>query len=451
MVFLGENAMTQMNSPMTPGTANAPASPVTLHGPRPMVTRISRRAVLLAAVFGAALGLVILVAGFGDPRRAKREGLPDENAIRPAGPNESVRDLPSDYSFDVRQAARGIGYEGLTVPPAPATKQSGPTGPSAQEQALAEQLRQLAELRRHLLEQQRKEAEQALDSPLLFAGAKSARLVEPFLPTTMPVARTGMAMPDAHARTPADLLSGLNPVGAATGEAGNGVLQNHQSEKEAFLTKAAAIEPYLTKPLLVPESKYELKAGSVIPGALVTAINTDLPGEVIGQVTENVYDSVTGDYLLVPQGSRLLGKYQSLVTNGQNRALLVWQRLIYPNGNSIILDGMAGTDPSGQAGLADEVDYHLDKLAKATALTTALAFAGNLARSPQAGSGAGNGGNGGGIGQDAIGDSVAQQVNRVGEKVITKELDVQPTITIRTGWPLRVLVNKDMVLAPYAP
>jgi type IV secretion system protein VirB10 len=224
-----------------------------------------------------------------------------------------------------------------------------------------------------------------------------------------------------------------------------GAMQNHQSDKEAFLTEAAAIEPYLNKPLLNPISAYELKAGSVIPGALVTAIDTDLPGEVIGQVTENVFDSVTGKYLLIPQGSKLLGKYQSLITNGQNRALVVWQRLIYPNGNSIALDGMPGTDEAGQSGLQDQVDYHLDKLAEATALSTAIAYAGNLARNRTNGNGNGY------SGEDVIGDTVAQEANRIGENVIERELDVQPTITIRQGWPLRVLVNKDMVLAPYQP
>jgi type IV secretion system protein VirB10 len=186
-----------------------------------------------------------------------------------------------------------------------------------------------------------------------------------------------------------------------------------------------------------------LKAGSVIPGALVTTINTDLPGEVIGQVTENVYDTASGNYLLIPQGAKLLGKYQSLVSNGQNRTLLVWQRLIDPNGNSIALDGMPGTDGGGQSGLADKVDYHLDKLVEAAALTTALAYAGNLARNPNSSSG--------NNGQDVVGDTVAQQANRIGEKIIDRELDVQPTITVRQGWPLRVLVNKDMILEPYVP
>ena len=121
---------------------------------------------------------------------------------------------------------------------------------------------------------------------------------------------------------------GLDPgtFGFGGGQAGDGG-PSQQQQKEAFLTQAASVEPYLSKPILTPISKYELKAGSVIPGALLTAINTDLPGEVIGQVTENVFDSATGNYLLIPQGSKLLGKYQSEVANGQNRALVVWQRL----------------------------------------------------------------------------------------------------------------------------
>jgi len=397
-----------------------------IHGPRPAVTRVSRRAVMLAAIFGAAMGLVVLVAGFSDRGPSKREGNAQENSIRPSGPIDSIRDLPSDYSFDVRKAAQGIDYA------APTTK---PTGPTPQELALAEQLRQLADLRGRMLEQERKEQEQAMDSPLLFTGAKSfatqALASSEPTPTTRP---TTIAM----SRT--DIGAG-GAVAASTTGLPFGLAENDQQDKQAFVTQAAVVEPYLNKPLLTPVSKYELKAGSVIPGALVTAINTDLPGEVIGEVTQNVYDSVTGNYLLIPQGSRLLGTYQSLVSNGQNRALLVWQRLIYPNGNSIVLDGMPGTDQTGQAGLADKVDYHLGKLAEATALTTALAYAGNLARNPQSTSGNGN--------QDVVGDSVAQQANRIGEKIIDRQLDLQPTITIRSGWPLRVLVNKDMLLVPY--
>jgi type IV secretion system protein VirB10 len=339
------------------------SAPVSIHAQLPGVTRISRRAVMLTAVFGASLGLVALMTGFGGQRAATPRNGPEENTIRPSGTIETVRDLPADYSFDVRDAAKGIGYQALTAQVGAST-QPGSTAP--QGNAVAEQLRQLIEMRRKLQEEQRREQDQALDSPLVFAGAK---------PVIANVTSTSPATTPTSLGIPGDLL-GLATALAAAGNAGQGggsngaggVLVNQQNEKVSFLTQSAAIEPYLAKPLLKPLSPYELRAGSIIPGALVTAINTDLPGEVIGQVTENVYDSVSGNYLLIPQGSRLLGKYQSLVSNGQNRALLVWQRMIYPNGNSIVLDGMAGTDQIGQSGLADQVDFHLDKLAKAAIL-----------------------------------------------------------------------------------
>ena len=406
-----------------------------IQGTRPAVTRVSRRAVMLVGVFGASLGLVVLVLGFGDHSTPRKDGSIDENAIRYSGPVDSVKNLPNDYSFDVTRLGQTYGG------PGPSGAATRPAGPSPQDLALAQAMRDLAEQRRKLLDQQQKEQQAALDSPILFGGPKStapstASTASMSVPATMPT--FVMVGPDAHHPSIMGVGNGDQDAGAP-----NGMSQSHQNDKEAFLTQAAAVEPYLSKPLLNPISKYELKAGSVIPGALVTAINTDLPGEVIGQVTENVYDSVTGNYLLVPQGSKLLGKYQSLVTNGQNRALVVWQRLIYPNGNSIVLDGMPGTDETGMAGLQDKVDYHLDKLAEATALTTAIAYAGNLARNPQSSTG--------NNGQDVVGDTVAQQANRIGEKIIDKELDVQPTITIRQGWPLRMLVNKDMILQPYIP
>jgi hypothetical protein len=171
----------------------------------------------------------------------------------------AVRDLPSDYSFDVRQAAQGIGYA------APTTK---PTGPTAQELALAEQLRQLADLRGRMLEEERKEQEQALDSPLVFAGAKSFA----------PAASASVETSSTTRPTMAVLSRPDGSVGGVTSAQTNGITlglgQSDQQDKQAFLTQAAAVEPQLNKPLLTPVSKYELKAGSVIAGALVTAIDT---------------------------------------------------------------------------------------------------------------------------------------------------------------------------------
>ena len=158
-------------------------------------------------------------------------------------------------------------------------------------------------------------------------------------------------------------------------------------------------------------------------------------------VTQNVFDSVTGKYLLIPQGSRLLGRYSSVVGNGENRVLIAWQRLILPNGDSIVLDAMPGTDQEGQSGLHDKVDYHFRKLAEAAALSTAIAYGGNLAINPNSTS----------TNQDVVGNTIAQEASQIGQRIINRQLDVQPTITIRPGWPFRILVNKDMILRPYKP
>lgn len=419
-------------------------SELPLYAPRPPVTRINRRTVMAAGFLAAALGVVVLVLGFSDHRRDRTLGDGQENTPRPNGPLEATRDLPKDYSFDVRQAAGNITYEmpalAADAPAAPPATRPG--GPSAEELAAAAERQRLAELRRQLLEQQRKDLEQSLDSPLLFANAKPIPVKADApangnnaSPPPQNGATLAMTPPIYPSYPPALDPNSITPPN---------LRQNLQREKQEFLTKGNDVEPYLKKPLLDPVSKYELKAGTVIPGALVTAINTDLPGEIIGQVTENVYDSTSGKYLLVPQGAKLLGKYSSLISNGQNRALIVWTRLIMPNGKSIVLDGMPGTDEAGQAGVKDKVDYHLGNVATAVGLTTAIAYAGNQARSRSGGtSGYAN------SNEDVIGDTVAQQANRVGEKYIDRELDVQPTITIRAGWKFNVLVNKDMVLAAY--
>jgi len=216
-----------------------------------------------------------------------------------------------------------------------------------------------------------------------------------------------------------------------------------QERKLAFLNETAAPGAHLDEPFLHPRSPYEVQAGTVIPAALLTGINTDLPGDVLAVVTEPVYDSRTGEHLLIPQGAKLYGSYDSEIANGQNRALLVWHRLLMPNGRSILLDRMRGTDAAGYAGVADRVDYHADKLALGVTLSSVIAYAGNLARGDSSGGDDTSGG------RDVIGDTVAQEANRVGSKIIDRQLDVQPTITVRPGWPLSVLVNQDVLLAPY--
>lgn len=214
--------------------------------------------------------------------------------------------------------------------------------------------------------------------------------------------------------------------------------QNNQQRKLDFIKQRDTGGIYNPHALQTPVSPYQVMAGSVIAASLITGINSDLPGLVVAQVTENVYDTVTGSTLLIPQGSRLIGVYDSVVAFGQSRALLVWQRILLPDGSSIEIDNLPATDVAGYAGLEDEVDYHTWRLLKGIALATLLGVGTELSLGPDE--------------SDlvrAIRESTQQNVNRAGQRITEKNLNIQPTITVRPGWPLRVIVHRDLVLRPY--
>jgi type IV secretion system protein VirB10 len=197
---------------------------------------------------------------------------------------------------------------------------------------------------------------------------------------------------------------------------------------------------YLDRAPLTPLSRNELKAGTIIPAALETAVDTDLAGAVAARVTANVYDTVTGDILLVPQGARLLGRYERDVAYGQRRAFLVWDRILFPNGVSLSLGGMPAVDASGATGLRDRVDYHTGRLLAAVALGGAITTLGELARDQD---------------EDErslianAGDAAAAEAAQVTGRLVDRELQVRPTIRIRAGAPVRVLLTRDVILDPY--
>jgi type IV secretion system protein TrbI len=215
-------------------------------------------------------------------------------------------------------------------------------------------------------------------------------------------------------------------------------LQNMQDRKLAFLTAAVDRKTINLDRLADPISRYIVQAGTVISAALITGIRSDLPGQVTAQVTENVYDSPTGKYLLIPQGSKLFGAYDSQVSFAQDRVLLVWTRLIMPNGRSIVLDRQPGADTQGLAGLEDQVDDHWGQLFAGAALSTLLGVGSEL--------GATNNDNA--IVQ-ALRQGSSNSLNQTGQQVVRRNLNLQPTITVRPGFPVRVIVNHDLVLAPY--
>jgi len=211
---------------------------------------------------------------------------------------------------------------------------------------------------------------------------------------------------------------------------------NNQGRKEAFID-GEADDIYNSHQLVSPRSPYQVMAGNLIPASLVTGLNSDLPGQVIGQVTENVFDTVTGQHLLIPQGSRLMGRYDSVIAFGQSRALVVWTRLILPNGDSIQLDNLPGSDSQGFAGLKDKVDKHTWQFIKGAALSSLLSIGSELAsddddRLPRALQNAG---------QDTA--------NIAGQRIIDRNLNVQPTLKVRPGWRFNVIVSRDLILKPY--
>lgn len=217
--------------------------------------------------------------------------------------------------------------------------------------------------------------------------------------------------------------------------------QNGQDSKLLFVN--APVDRRTTAPDRIsrPASPFVIQAGTIIPAALITGIRSDLPGQITAQVTEAIFDSPTGRTKLVPQGARLIGIYDSQVAFGQSRVLLVWTRLIMPNGRSIVLERQQGADAGGYSGLKDEVDNHWPELFKAALLSTILGVGADL------GSGADTGSNTDII--QALRLSAANSLNQTGQQLVRRNLNIQPTLTIRPGFPVRVIVNRDLLLEPY--
>ena len=205
------------------------------------------------------------------------------------------------------------------------------------------------------------------------------------------------------------------------------------THQEAFLDSGRAPPTVSAFRPTPPAGRRILLAQTIIPAALLAAVSSDLPGPISAQVTRNVYDSLTGRVILIPQGSKLIGSYDSQVAFGQKRVLLAWDRVIFPDGRSLQLDRLIGADTAGRSGLNDKVDAHWGAMGKAALLSSVLAV-------------------GAALGSDndsdiarALRQGVQDTVNQTGQQVVRKQLDVQPTLTLRAGLPLTILVTRDIV------
>ena len=371
------------------------SSSMRLRAEPPRVTRLSRK--VLAGVAAVALvgigGSLIYALQTRDPGKSADELYSTDNRTTADG----LAGLPRDYTGPVLGpalpgdlgrpivSAQNQGHP--VVPPAMAAP-----GPDPEEQ------RRLAEL------------EAARTSRVFFQAG--------------PVATSAAAGPN---------VPGFAGVGAGT-QSGAETAQDRQL---AFLNAPVDRRTIAADRIMAPASPYVLQAGAVISAALITGIRSDLPGQITAQVTENIYDSPTGRILVIPQGTRIIGQYDNSVQYGQSRVLLVWNRLILPNGRSIVLERQPGADTQGYAGLEDGVDYHWWDLAKAAGLSTLLSVGSELAIDDQ----------------DrllrAIRNGGQDTINDAGQQIVRRQLNVAPTLTIRPGFPVRVIVTRDLVLEPY--
>ncbi|HEX7791448.1 MAG TPA: TrbI/VirB10 family protein [Afipia sp.] len=362
----------------------------------PRVTRLSRKVV---AGLGATAAIVICGAVLW--------------ALQSRGPRQdSENEL---YSTDRKTTADQLAklpkdYTGLPQPPAPPAPQLGPPLPG--------------DLGRPILRSQGFDPDEQRGAQEI----EAARVSKLF-------STSGVRAPVSSERSPPAsqaAVSGENkpPLDPES-------LQNMQDRKIAFVSATPDKRTLSPDRLTKAPSPYVVQAGAVIPAALITGIRSDLPGEITAQVTENVYDSPTGKHLLVPQGARLIGQYDSQISFGQSRVLLVWNRIIMPNGTSIVLERQSGADSAGYAGLEDGIDYHWGNLLKAAAISTLLGLGSELV-----------------LNSDdslvrALRRGTQDTVNQTGQTLVRRQLNVQPTLTIRPGFPVRVILNRDLILRPY--
>ena len=392
-----------------PERKERPAS--VLAAPRMPVTRWNRKYLLAGAAALAAIVGLGFYLGFGGANATPKKGQDLQAAADTENPQkpEIANRFAEGYADPaVRAAGATPGTAALPPPGSPgqAPVSTAPASSVAVDQPRAQAL----------------------------AEAGAARAAGPFF--------GGAASQGAADQGPGSLALAPPTDGAPRAhEVGDVALQNGQGEKRQFAAGSRS-DDYLANPLREAISPWEVKAGTVIPAALITAINSDLPGEVIAQVTEPVYDHATGRTVLIPQGSRLIGQYDSQVAYGQERALIAWNRVIMPNGRSINIGSMSGADLAGASGLRDRVNDHFGQLAKGILLSTLFSVGAASAQDAGARSS-------GGLVINSAGSGVANNAQEVGQRITERDLNRQPTITVRAGWPLRVIVNKDMILSPY--
>jgi type IV secretion system protein VirB10 len=421
---------------------NAPVQPIETRGKPLLGLRIGPKPAY--AVIGL-LVLVVLIIVYGvatrhqpwtrkpavedtklvsaaDIARQLTAGVSDAMPPRPAPEQPTMPANPEDASHQEQPPPVSAPLD--DSPPeeaaAPLFSAPAPGQPPPSEEELARQQREQAR------EQARLDALKADTSVAAFTAKDTTPSAG--LPSAGGLAGTG-----GGTSAPSPSLPGVEGLSEAD--------PNKQIRKEQFLKNTEAItdSPYLGAVRQGPLSPYEIKATTMIPAVLLTAINSDLPGDVIAQVSETVYDSATGRYPLIPQFAKLYGTYDSQIAYGQGRVQVVWKRLIFPDSSTLELGNMVGVDQGGGAGFNDEVNNHYARLIGFGVLTSLFSAAFQLSQPARD-----DDDNTITAGQTAAG-AVGQQMSQLGIEMTRKNLNLQPTLTIRPGYRFNVLVKKDIL------
>ncbi len=393
-----------------PPRAPADPRPFQLHGDAPRVVRLSRRALaVIGGIAGLGIGGALIYALLPSDDRASEELFNTESRSEA----ETITSGPRDYA-DVPQLGPPLpGDLGGPIVAAQNKGEEVPLPPIGLETLPPDPRAQAAEAARQRAEQER---DAARKSNVFRGGGGGGAGASASIPSLASVA-TAPAGPDFNSQ----------PVPAS---------ESDRDRRRAFLEQASDRRTASAERVTAVASPNIIQAGSIVPAALITGIRSDLPGEITAQVTANVYDSPTGRILLIPQGSRLIGEYDSEIAAGQTRVLLAWDRLILPGGRSIALDRQPSGDGAGFAGLQDRVDQHWGSLLRTAAVSTLLGVGAEL----------------GADGEDdlirALRRGSQDTINQAGQRIVDRELNVQPTLTIRPGHPLRVILTRDLIVEP---
>jgi type IV secretion system protein VirB10 len=413
-VMTGDDTETP-NRATSAGQETAPASDIAapqVHDPRafrlrgdpPSVMRLSRKAlasigaVACFGIGGALVYALLPVQHAAAPNLIETESRNKADKVTAAPDSyDKVPQLGQPMPGDLGRPILSAQQNGRTVPVPPMGSQAG--------QATDPRIAAREQARQRIVQ----ERDTARASRLFLGGATSGGGADAVSAQPAPAA----PQPDIAAA----------PAATADG-------------KHGFMIVASDRTTVSHERIVAPASPNILQAGSIIPAALITGIQSDLPGQITAQVTQNVYDSPTGRILLIPQGSRLIGEYDSEVSAGQSRVLLAWDRLILPGGRSILLDRQPGADASGMAGLRDGVNYHWGNMLKAALISTLLGVGAQLATDND---------------DDlvrALRYGTQDTVNQTGRQVVQRQINVPPTLTVRPGHVVRIIVTRDLILEP---